>query len=278
MAQTQFSKGIKRLRSDNGKEDFNHCLSRFHSKQGTIHEFTCIDTSQQNGIVEGKIITYLKLLIPSSSKLYDLTFSFYSYHAKSLHLEYLGGLLLSMFINNIELNWILKQSSYSPNKKGYKCYHPSSHKYFFSIMSTSMNLCPSSLALNFRERIFLFLGPFILKSPIFVLVPPFPIVLQESTPLTLVPKATNMDKPTSMHQRKDKLDLVSIKNNIYTFDENYYSCNHNLDDLLVSLRKEKRSFSKYLISQFVSSKHALKDEKWVKAMDKEMKALERNGT
>jgi transposase InsO family protein len=54
MVQTQFGKGIKRIRSDNGKEYVNHNLSNFTSKNGIIHEFTCVDTPQQNGVAERK--------------------------------------------------------------------------------------------------------------------------------------------------------------------------------------------------------------------------------
>jgi len=75
----------------------------------------------------------------------------------------------------------------------------------------------------------------------------------------------------------------------------------NLDDLPIALRKEKRSCAKYPKSQFVSTEklsmqhqsflsaidsiriptlvqEALKDENWVRAMNEEMKALEKNET
>jgi transposase InsO family protein len=54
LVQTQFGKGIKRIRSDNRKEYVNHNLFNFTSKNGIIHEFTYVDTPQQNGVVERK--------------------------------------------------------------------------------------------------------------------------------------------------------------------------------------------------------------------------------
>ena len=54
MIQTQFSKTIKRLLSDNGKEHVNHQFSHFVKEHGIIHEFTRVDTPQQNGVVERK--------------------------------------------------------------------------------------------------------------------------------------------------------------------------------------------------------------------------------
>jgi len=53
MIKTQFRKSIKRLRSDNGKEYVNHDMSKF-LPQNVVHEFTCVDTLQQNGIAERK--------------------------------------------------------------------------------------------------------------------------------------------------------------------------------------------------------------------------------
>lgn len=79
------------------------------------------------------------------------------------------------------------------------------------------------------------------------------------------------------------------------------SCEANLDDLPIALRKEKRYCTKYPISQFVSTEklfvqhqsfisaidsirvptlvqEALKDKNWIQAMNEEMHALEKNGT
>ncbi|CAN1346939.1 Retrovirus-related Pol polyprotein from transposon TNT 1-94 [Linum perenne] len=48
---TQFEASIQILRTDNGKE---FLLPEFYGGQGTIHQTTCVQTSQQNGIVERK--------------------------------------------------------------------------------------------------------------------------------------------------------------------------------------------------------------------------------
>lgn len=52
MVQTQFSKWVKILRSDNGRE-FT-CLSQFYAANGILHQTSCVDTPQQNGRVERK--------------------------------------------------------------------------------------------------------------------------------------------------------------------------------------------------------------------------------
>jgi len=42
------------LRSDNGREYVNHDMSKFFSENGVVHEFTYVDTPQQNGVAERK--------------------------------------------------------------------------------------------------------------------------------------------------------------------------------------------------------------------------------
>jgi len=54
MVQTQFENPIKRLRSDNGREYVNQKLSNFLQENGVVHELTCLDTPQQNGVAERK--------------------------------------------------------------------------------------------------------------------------------------------------------------------------------------------------------------------------------
>jgi transposase InsO family protein len=54
MIKNQFGVNIKRLRSDNGKEYFNHVLTSFCNKEGVVHESSCVKTPQQNGIAERK--------------------------------------------------------------------------------------------------------------------------------------------------------------------------------------------------------------------------------
>lgn len=54
MIQTQYSKKIRILRSDNGGEFVNHQFHEYFKKHGLIHETTCPQTPQQNGIAERK--------------------------------------------------------------------------------------------------------------------------------------------------------------------------------------------------------------------------------
>lgn len=49
--QTQFKTTVKTIRTDNGPELF---LKRFFSNHGIIHQTSCVDSPQQNDIVERK--------------------------------------------------------------------------------------------------------------------------------------------------------------------------------------------------------------------------------
>ncbi|RDX88508.1 hypothetical protein CR513_29887, partial [Mucuna pruriens] len=54
LVKNQFGKSIKRLWLDNGTEFVNLEFSKFLKDNGVIHELTCVNTPQQNGVVERK--------------------------------------------------------------------------------------------------------------------------------------------------------------------------------------------------------------------------------
>ncbi|KAJ9561136.1 LOW QUALITY PROTEIN: hypothetical protein OSB04_006296 [Centaurea solstitialis] len=54
MVKTQFSKPIKRIRSDNGGEFTSNRMKEFYAREGILLETTCPHTPQQNGVVERK--------------------------------------------------------------------------------------------------------------------------------------------------------------------------------------------------------------------------------
>ena len=50
----KFSTCVKVLRSDNGMEFKDHSATEFYKEKGIIHQTSCVDTPQQNGVVERK--------------------------------------------------------------------------------------------------------------------------------------------------------------------------------------------------------------------------------
>lgn len=54
MVSNQFGVGIKVVRSDNGTEFFNTCMTDLLNDNGIVHQSSCPYTPQQNGVVERK--------------------------------------------------------------------------------------------------------------------------------------------------------------------------------------------------------------------------------
>lgn len=54
MVKTQFNTQIQIFRTDNGKEYFKNILGKFLDAEGIVHQSSCIDTPQQNGVAERK--------------------------------------------------------------------------------------------------------------------------------------------------------------------------------------------------------------------------------
>lgn len=58
MVKTQFDEVIKAFRSDNAKELI---FADFFHKQGIVDQFLCVETPQQNSIVEKKTSAHTQL-------------------------------------------------------------------------------------------------------------------------------------------------------------------------------------------------------------------------
>ena len=54
MMQNQFQTNIQVFRSDNGKEYFNTIVDDFFLKNGIVHQSSCPNTPQLNGVAEMK--------------------------------------------------------------------------------------------------------------------------------------------------------------------------------------------------------------------------------
>ena len=61
MILTQFHTRLKIIRSDNGGEYDSHKMKNFILEHGMLHQTTCPDTPQQNGVAERKSRTLLNI-------------------------------------------------------------------------------------------------------------------------------------------------------------------------------------------------------------------------
>ena len=202
---------------------------------------------------------------------------------------------------------------YAPNKNGYKCYHPQSRKVYVSNDVTfheTESFLPSSQLQGESIQ-----ETEVLELPHFPLLQDF--ILREdgrdSAPTSL-PDNNNEDTYFGKQYQQRQQELILVEQQLQVSEPEVRTHTHenledtlntafepNLNDLPIALRKEKRSCAKYPISQFVSTKklsmqhqsflsaidsikiptsvqEALKDENWIRAMNEEISAFERNET
>ena len=169
MVQNQFGVKIKGLRSDNAKDYFNHFLSSYFQKEGIIHESSCVNTPQQNGVAERKnghllAVTRALLFQQHVPKSYWGEAVLTSTHIINRLPSTTLGLktpmeVLSSFYPNVQTSNNLTPRifgctsfvhvhnnnrgkldpraikcifvGYSSTKKGYKCYHPATKRFFY---------------------------------------------------------------------------------------------------------------------------------------------------
>jgi transposase InsO family protein len=171
MIENQFQTKIGILRSDNGTEYFNKYLSTFLVTKGIIHQSTCRDTPQQNGVAERKnrhllevtraimfsmnvpkylwgnaLLTacYLINRMPSRVLKYETPVEvLQNYFPMSriiadLPLKVFGCLCYVYIPNNFRSKLDPKAEKcvflgYASNKKGYKCFNPVTKNFFESM-------------------------------------------------------------------------------------------------------------------------------------------------
>ena len=144
------------LKTDNARDFFNSTLGPYLFSNGNVHQSTCVDTPQQNGVAECKnryllevarslLCTsnipkrfggkqYLLHLCKISSRTLSKISSSITYslkvfrcsdvvHSHSLHQGKLDARVKKMHLYR----------EYSSNNKGYKCYYPTSKKFVHSM-------------------------------------------------------------------------------------------------------------------------------------------------
>ena len=171
MVENQFQTKRSILRSHNGTEFYNDCLGDLLQEKGILHQSTCRDTPQQNGIAERKnrhllevgrtlmfhinvpthlwgdailtscylinrmptrVLNYatplqtLKNTFPNTRLTSDLPLKIF----RCTVFVHVPTRFLSKFDPRIEKCIFL---GYTPNKKGYKCFNPTTRKIHVSM-------------------------------------------------------------------------------------------------------------------------------------------------
>ena len=171
MVKNQFGVGIKRFRSDNAKDYFNQNLSPYFQKEGIIHESSCVNTPQQNGVAERKnshflaitraclfqrnvpknywgeaVLTAAHLInrLPSrvlgfKSPVQVFSKYFPDFHTANHLVPKIFGCVSFVHIHSHNRGKFDPRAlkcvfvGYSSTQKGYKCFHPPTKKFFVSV-------------------------------------------------------------------------------------------------------------------------------------------------
>ena len=170
MVQNQFGVQIKSFRIDNARDYFNQILSPYFQSQGILHDSSCINTPQQNEVAERKnghllnttrallfqgnalksywgeavlTTTYLKNRIPSrvldNKSPLEVLKSFYPHSRTSNGLTpRVFGCIAFVHVHSQHRDKLDPRAikcvflGYSSTQKGYKCYNPSTRKFYIS--------------------------------------------------------------------------------------------------------------------------------------------------
>ncbi|RDX67605.1 hypothetical protein CR513_53499, partial [Mucuna pruriens] len=291
LAKNQLNKSIKRLWSYNDTEFVNLEFSKFLKDNGMVHQLTCVNTPQQNGVAERK---NRHLLEVARVLLFQMSVSNVYWGEVVLTATYLINRLPTRVLNGISpIKHILSFFPSSPlmlslpnrvfvcvafvhshnphhgkldpkavkcvfigypsNKKGFKCYHPLSLRFFVSMAGelSRSRACHRVITFSYSG-------------------------CSSSSSISHTYSRCSSSRSHETHSGPRASPNVRAGCNI---PDN--SIEGVTDDMTIALRKEKRSCVKYLISQFVCTDHlseALKDENWVQVMKEEMEVLEKNLT
>ncbi|RDY06106.1 hypothetical protein CR513_09955, partial [Mucuna pruriens] len=274
LVKNQFGKSIKRLWSDNGTKFVKLEFSKF-LEDDVVHGLTCLNTPQQNEVAKRKNCHLLEV---ARALIFQMSVPNVYWGETVLTAIYLINRLPTRVLNAYQVVslgalplstltiYIVRIAKcvfigYPSNKKGFKCYHPSSRRVFISM----------DVTFHETKSIFKFK-----KSPLKNLSLKRPTMKQDK-------KIDTMKRHEKNSVQLSKLKVSILTNPIgeVTGDMPQVSNPKNpiedvIDDMPNALRRGKRSCVKYLISHFsfiaaidaiktpTSVHEALKDENWRK--------------
>ncbi|KAJ9671270.1 hypothetical protein PVL29_027317 [Vitis rotundifolia] len=144
MVQNQFGVKIKSFRTDNARDYFNQTLSPYFQSQGILHDSSCVNTPQQNGVAErknGHLLNTTRALLFQGNvpNPVEILKSFYTHFRTSNGLTpRVFGCTAFVHVHSQHRDKLDPRAikcvllSYSSTQKGYKCYNPLARKFYIS--------------------------------------------------------------------------------------------------------------------------------------------------
>ncbi|RVX10668.1 Retrovirus-related Pol polyprotein from transposon TNT 1-94 [Vitis vinifera] len=316
MVQTQFQAKIQVLRTDNAREYYHNILGSYLLENGIVHQSSCIDTPQQNGVAERKnrhLMEVARSLMIASNVPKQLwgeaaltaTYLINRMPSRILQFKTPCQILLAAYpsariISSIPIKvfgctafvHIHKSQrskldptatkciflGYSPNQKRYKCYSPTTKKFYTSMDVTFFENQPfypktAIQGENWSTDEFQFWETEIsTTSPLSSSLPP-----QTDTTLS-VPENNSLDVPSvTPNNDFDDLDQpIALRKGVR-------SCTQHPINNHVSYGKLSQNFQAFITSleddRIPSNiQEALQQPEWKTTVQEEIQALEKNGT
>ncbi|KAK8951032.1 hypothetical protein KSP39_PZI004596 [Platanthera zijinensis] len=342
MVSQQFGGTIRVLRSDNGGEyDDRGKFGAYLANHGILHQTTCVHTSTQNGVAERKnrhllevarclllamhlpksywgdaVLTAAHLInrLPSRALSFDTPLSRLAQN-HVVHTSHLPprifGSVCFVHVHTPHRDKLDARSlrcvfvGYSPTTKGYRCYHPPTHRYYCTVDVT------------FREGESYF-GPRqgeistddeTIESPLPIVVTSSPIVVTSSPSSAAAPIESSLPIVSTSappilytYSRRPKTDEQGQSVDVSPVPVTASSPDSE-DDLHIPLAQlfGKQGSTKYPIANYISYSHlspahkafisslssimipktwqeAIQVPEWKQAMEEELRALHKNNT
>ncbi|PRQ56213.1 putative RNA-directed DNA polymerase [Rosa chinensis] len=145
LVQTQYHSTIKVLRSDNGGEYVNHVFQEFFNTHGIVHQTTCPQTPEQNGVSERKnrhLLDMARALLFSAHMpkyLWGDAVYASSHLINRLPSTRVFGCVAFVHVPKNQRSKLDARAlkcvfvGYGGYQKGYKCFHPPTRKYYITM-------------------------------------------------------------------------------------------------------------------------------------------------
>ncbi|WVY91158.1 hypothetical protein V8G54_036672 [Vigna mungo] len=281
MIETQYNAKVQVLRSDNGGEYQSLDLKRYLEVHGIIHQTTCPNTPQQNGVAEWKNrhlleVTLLnKVVALGSTNLPPRVFGCVAF----VHIQKNPNKLLPRALRCVFLGYAIHQ-------KRYRCYHPPTKRMFIRmnvVFHEQIMYFSSESALQGENRKELQTLDYNCQEYVYLEKDHLEVNCSNDNSCannlqsSCINEMENEINGTSHYEVVTELGMTPPVDTPNQSSAVMYALNLVPTKRQVP-KRHTRGIPKLTYEPTLSSKEALADPRWKNAMNEEMKALQQNET